>query len=69
MPVWTLGYVIGTTPSREWLIYAHSTGLNTDFSSTLAARTDVQVTIPDYDTITLPTVPVEGAFYYIQEAA
>jgi hypothetical protein len=29
----------------------------------------VVVTIPDFQNVTLPTVPVEGAFYYIKEAA
>jgi hypothetical protein len=62
-PVYTLAYRIGTTPNREYLIYAHSTGIG---GSTL---TDVVVTVPDFDDVTLPTVPVEGAFYYIKEAA
>jgi hypothetical protein len=62
-PVYTLAYRIGTTPNREFLIYAHSTGIS---GTTLE---DVVVTIPDYDDVTLPEVPVEGAFYYIKEAA
>ncbi len=54
---WTLAYLLGTAPTREWLIYAHSTGIS---GSTL---TNVVVTIPSYGDVTLPEVPVEGAFY------
>jgi hypothetical protein len=60
-PVYTMAHVIGTTPNREWLVYANSTA---DDEATLA---DVEVTIPDYQAITLPTVPVQGAFYYVVE--
>jgi len=60
-PVYTQAHLIGTTPNREWLIYAHSTS-----DATLE---DVEVTVPSYQTITLPSVPTEGAFYYIREAA
>jgi hypothetical protein len=60
-PVWALAYVIGTTPNREWLVYAHSTGIEG------ATLENVEVTIPGYQTITLPTVPVQGAFYYVVE--
>jgi hypothetical protein len=62
-PVYALGHVIGTAPDREFLIYAHSTGFGG------ATLSNVVVTVPDYDDVTLPTVPVEGAFYYIKEAA
>ena len=62
-PCWALAYRIGTAPNREYLVYAHSTGVEG------ATLSDVVVTIPGYDDVTLPTVPVEGAFYYIKEAA
>jgi hypothetical protein len=62
-PVYTMAHVIGVEPNREWLIYAHSTGIDG------ATLSNVVVTIPDYDDVTLPTVPIEGAFYYIREAA
>jgi hypothetical protein len=65
-PVYTMAHVIGTTPNREYLIYAHSTGIAGDASKTI---TDLAVTIPGYDTVTLPEVPIGGAFYYIKEAA
>ena len=61
-PAWTLAYLLGTAPNREWLIYAHSTGISG------ATLTNVAVTIPDFDTVTLPEVPVEGAFYHLQES-
>lgn len=57
-PVWTLARLIGTTPNREWLVYAHAS---------MDEKTNVQVTIPDYKTIQLPRVPVAGAFYYVTE--
>jgi len=67
-PVWTLAYVIGTSPNREWLVYAHASGINADGTGRASAPfTDVEVTIPDYQTITLPTVPISGAFYYVVE--
>jgi hypothetical protein len=63
-PIYTMAHVIGTTPNREWLVYAHSTGISGDENKTL---TDVEVTIPGYQAVTLPTVPIEGAFYYVAE--
>ncbi len=63
-PVYTLAHVIGSAPNREWLVYAHSTGTQGDANKTL---TNVVVTIPNYQNVTLPTVPVEGAFYHIVE--
>jgi hypothetical protein len=62
-PCWTLAYRIGTAPNREYLIYAHSTDI---LDATLS---DVVVTIPGFQDVTLPTVPVDGAFYYIKEDA
>jgi hypothetical protein len=60
-PIYTMAHVIGTAPNREYLIYAHSTGIEG------ATLEDVVVTIPAFDDVTLPEVPVEGAFYYLAE--
>jgi hypothetical protein len=66
---WVLAYVIGETPNREWLIYGHATGPNPDGTSrSMTALEDVEVVLPNYATVTLPELPVEGAFYYIKEA-
>jgi hypothetical protein len=75
-PVYTLAYVIGETPNREWLVYAHSTGILgavyaaqvvTQQGSGATPLADVEVDIPGYETITLPEVPIEGAFYHVVE--
>ncbi len=58
MPVFTLARVIGTKPKRAWLLYAHAP---------LGDREDVQVTIPDYQALTVD-VGLEGSFYHLQEA-
>jgi hypothetical protein len=48
----------GTKPSRQWLLYAHApTG----------ARTNVQITIPDYKAVTV-NVALAGSFYLIDES-
>ena len=57
--VYSLARVLGTTPNREWLIYAHSPR---------GARSDVVITIPDYpnETVTID-VPLEGGFFHYIE--
>jgi hypothetical protein len=75
-PIYVLAYVIGTAPTREWLIYAHSTGVYGAVITSSAITpgvgdtplTNVVVTIPSYGDVTLPEVPVEGAFYLLSEA-
>lgn len=57
-PVWTLARVIGTAPEREWLIYGFAPK---------GSRSSVEVTIPDYKKVTLPSLSVGGDFYYIKE--
>jgi hypothetical protein len=70
IPVYTLAHVIGSAPNREWLIYAHATGVDLNGAGTgNSDLIDVVVTIPDYDDVTLPTVPIDGAFYYVKEVA
>lgn len=59
-PVWALARVIGEKPTREWLVYAHAP---------MGAKTNVQVTIPDYKTIDLPSISVGGSFYHVIEAS
>jgi hypothetical protein len=59
VPVWTLARVIGAAPAREWLIYAHAP---------MGDTTGVSVTIPDFGRVTLPRVPVGGAFFHLKEA-
>jgi hypothetical protein len=58
VPVWTLARVIGKTPNREWLLYAHAP---------LGEKGNVAVTIPDYRTVVLPKIAVGGSFYHVQE--
>ena len=58
LPVFALALVQGKTPTRQWLVYAHSP---------LKDRKAVGVTIPDYKAVTID-VPVAGAFYQVDEA-
>jgi hypothetical protein len=58
LSVFALALVQGTTPHRQWLVYAHAP---------LADRTAVGVAIPQYATITID-VPVAGAFYQVAES-
>lgn len=58
-PIWTLSRVIGSSPSREWIIYAYSP---------MGLKSNVIVTVPEYKNVNLPTVTVGGSFYYINEA-
>jgi Concanavalin A-like lectin/glucanases superfamily len=57
IPVFVLARVMGTTPNREWLVYAHSP---------LQARTGVEITLPGYGTVTTD-VSREGTFVHIKE--
>ena len=57
LPVFALALVIGTTPDREWLIYAYSPKQD---------RADVHITVPDYGDVTID-VPQAGVFHYISE--
>lgn len=57
--VFALARVIGETPNREWLVYAHSP---------LQARENVVITVPGYGGITVD-VAREGSFYLVNEAA
>jgi hypothetical protein len=59
IPVFALARVIGTTPNRQWLIYAFSPQAN---------RTGVQVTIPGYRTVSV-NATIAGAFSLADEAS
>jgi hypothetical protein len=57
LPVFALALVKGTAPQRKWLLYAHSP---------LGPRQNVQISIPDYQAVTV-NVSVGGSFYLIDE--
>lgn len=57
IPVFSIARVIGTTPNREWLVYAHSP---------LQERTGVEITLPGYGTVTTD-VSREGTFVHVKE--
>lgn len=57
--VLSVAYVIGASPSRQWMVYAHSPR---------QARTGVGITVPGYGAITVD-VSVEGSFFLVDEAA
>jgi hypothetical protein len=59
IPVFAIARLIGTSPNREWLLYAHSPVQN---------RTNVVITLPGYGTVTT-NVPQEGKFIHIEETA
>ncbi len=58
VPVYTLARVIGGPGRHEWLLYAHAP---------MGDRHAVQVTIPDYRTVTVDAA-VGGSFYLVREA-
>lgn len=58
MLIKALAHEIGTTPNREWLLYAHAP---------VAEETGVTVTIPGFGDATGLTVPREGAFWLCPE--
>lgn len=57
IPVFAIARVIGSTPNREWLVYAHSP---------LQERSDVDITLPGYGTVTT-NVSREGTFVHVKE--
>ena len=59
LPVYTLARVIGESPRREWLLYAHAP-IGKD-------QKNVEVTIPGYKPVTLD-VRVAGSFYHLRES-
>jgi hypothetical protein len=58
IPVFSLALLTGSSPSRQWLVYAHSP---------LRNRSDVSISIPDYRSITV-NVSVGGSFYLVNES-
>ena len=56
--VFAIAHVIGSAPTRQWLVYAHSPR---------QARTGVVITVPGYGNITVD-VAVAGSFYVVDEA-
>lgn len=59
IPVFSLARVLGSSPQRQWLLYAHSP---------LGPRTGVQITIPSYRAVTVD-VSLAGSFYLVDEAS
>ncbi len=57
--VYSIARVIGRSPSRQWLVYAHAP---------LAARSNVAIKVPDFGEINVH-VPVGGGFYLVDEAS
>ena len=55
--VMALARLKGTSPNRQWLLYAYAP---------LGPKTDVQITIPDYQNVAVD-VALEGSFYLIDE--
>lgn len=57
LQIFSLARVIGTTPTREWLLYAHAP---------MGDRAKVEISIPDYRKVTVD-VAFGGSFYLIKE--
>ncbi len=57
LPVFAIALVLGKTPRREWLVYAHAP---------MGDRENVGLMIPGYRQIPAD-VPVEGRFYLVRE--
>jgi len=57
IPVYSLALVTGKAPKREWLVFTHAPK---------GARPGVQITVPDYDKITVDASQT-GSFYLISE--
>lgn len=57
-PVMSLARVKGTSPNRQWLLYAYAP---------LGSKTNVHITIPEYKTM-IVNVALEGSFYLIDES-
>ena len=58
LPVFSLARVIGTSPTRQWLVYAFAPN---------GTQSGVKITIPGYQTVTADAT-VAGAFYLVDEA-
>jgi hypothetical protein len=59
LPVFSIALVMGNSPSRQWLVYAHSP---------LRNRSDVSIAIPEYGTAKV-NVSVSGSFHLISESS
>ena len=57
IPVFSLAYVLGKAPEREWLVFAHSPR---------HARLGVVITVPSFGPITVD-VPQAGSFFHVKE--
>jgi hypothetical protein len=57
-PVMSLARVKGTSPNRQWLLYAYAP---------LGSETNVQIAIPDYEAATI-NVALGGSFYLVDES-
>ena len=57
IPVFAIAMELGTTPNREWLVYAHCP---------MGTYTDCLVTIPGYQQVTVP-VSVAGTYTLVTE--
>lgn len=55
--VWACAYELGTSPNRQWLIYAHAP---------ISGETSVSITIPGYGNI-VKDVSRQGNCYYVYE--
>jgi hypothetical protein len=58
IPVFSIALVLGSSPQRQWLIYAHSP---------LRNRPDVSISLPDYGSVKV-NVAVGGSFYLVSES-
>lgn len=57
VPVWAMALVIGSDPTREWMVYAYSPK---------GDRSDVTIEVPGYGNL-VADVPAAGAFFFISE--
>jgi hypothetical protein len=57
IPVFSLALVLGNSPEREWLVYAHSP---------LNEIRNVNIAIPGYGSVTV-NVTASGCFYHVLE--
>jgi hypothetical protein len=57
-PVMSLARAKGTSPNRQWLLYAYAP---------LGSKTNVRIAIPEYQTVTVH-VALEGSFYLVDES-
>lgn len=59
IPVFSLAILVGTAPSREWLLYLHSP---------LQSYGVVEVTIPEYDQRVTASSTPGGVYYHVVES-